>query len=116
MAQACPEAGSADAPLSRDAEPGAGLATMFQLVPSQCSMRVAGMPLLLSDSPTAQTSLLETTAAPARLLNTAPDGPGLGTTAPLVPFHCSISPPLPLSPTAPPSRVDPAATPRRCDP
>src|SRR5690348_3859922 len=115
-AQACPEGGSADAPLSWDAEPGAGLAAMFQLVPSQCSMRVAGMPLLLSDSPTAQTSLLETTAAPARLLNTAPDGPGLGTTAQLVPFHRSVSVPLPLSPTAHTSVVDTAATPRSSDP
>src|SRR5262249_54728063 len=74
------------------------------------------VPLLLSDSPTAQTSLLAMTAAPARVLNTAPGGPGLGTTAQLVPFHCSVSVPVPLSPTAHTWLVDTAATPRRSDP
>src|SRR5262249_57972698 len=110
-AQACTEAGSADAPLSWDAEPGAGLVTMVQLVPFHCSIRVAGMPLLFRDCPTAQMSLAEMTAAPDRVLNTAVGGLGLGTTAQLVPVHCSIRVPLPLSPTAHTSLADTAATP-----
>ena len=76
---------------------GAGLVTMVQLVPFHCSIRVAGMPPPFWDCPTAQMSLADTTAAPDRVLNTAVEGLGLGTTAQLAPFHCSIRVPLPLS-------------------
>src|SRR5262249_59429728 len=46
-----------------------------------------------------------------RVLNAGVEGLGLGTTAQLVPFHCSIRVPLPLSPTAHTSLADTAATP-----
>src|SRR6266571_357080 len=112
-AQAWPEAGSAAAPLRVAAEPGLGLATMLQLVPSQCSMRVEGMPLVpFWDWPTAQMSVAETAATPNRGLARVPAGLGLGTTVQLVPSHCSISVPEPLSPTAHTSLLETAVTPR----
>src|SRR5215831_1717334 len=59
---------------------------------------------------TALMSPAETTAAPVKMLNSGP-GLGLGTTAQLVPFQCSIRVPLPLSPTAHTSLLDTAAAP-----
>src|SRR5215469_1158455 len=66
-----------------------GVGTTFQLVPFHCSVRVWEPEVPICASPTAHTSLLETTATP---LNPS-DAPtlGFGATLQLVPFQCSIS-------------------------
>src|SRR5262249_50879267 len=94
-----------------DGEPGGRRVTGVRLGRFHCSIGGAGMPPLFGDGPPAQMSLAEVRAAPDRVLNTAVEGLGLGTTAQLVPFHCSIRVPLPLSPTAHTSLLDTAATP-----
>src|SRR5262249_44039588 len=77
-------------PFSPLSVPGLGLATTLQLVPFQCSASVCPVPVVLRNRPTAHTSLAETAAAAARLLNPVL-ALGLGTVLQLVPFQCSIS-------------------------
>src|SRR5947209_8700432 len=70
-------------------DPGLGLGTTCQLVPSQCSVSVCSLPLF-PRYPTAQMSVAETAATPSSSVSFNP-GLGLGTTCQLVPFQCSIS-------------------------
>src|SRR5437867_7617430 len=91
---------------------------MLHLEPFQCSMSVWRVRLLLlKESPTAQTSLVETAATLVRPL---PLGPGFGlvTMLQVEPFQCSMSirslPPLGVEfPTAQTSVVETAVTPTR---
>src|SRR5579885_3175325 len=65
------------------------LATIDQLVPSQCSMRG----LLLkpsSNQPTAQTLVAERATTPCRLADWTNGGLGLATADQVLPFQCSM--------------------------
>src|SRR5947208_2624688 len=61
-------------------------------------------------SPTAQISVAETMATPLRSLVMVLGSVGWVTTLQVLPFHCSINVPLPLSPTAQTSLVVAAVT------
>src|ERR1051326_9392174 len=71
-------------------DPTFGLGIMLHRVPSQCSMRVRCMLLLLVEVPTAQPSPVEMGVTLLRKLLFDPTF-GLGTTLQCLPFQCSIS-------------------------
>src|SRR2546426_1087138 len=83
-----------------------GWVVTLQLLPFHCSIR-----LPLPQSPTAQTSLLETAVTAFR----TPACFGALTVRQLVPFQCSMSggDPMTVNPTAQTSLVEAAATPSR---
>src|SRR5215472_7868329 len=100
------------APFSPLSVPGLGLATTLQLVPFQCSASVCPVPAALRKRPTAHTSVAETAAAAARLLNPVL-ALGLATALQLVPFQCSIRvcvAPLALGRKSPTAQTSPAET------
>src|SRR6266571_2668528 len=97
--------------------PALGLETTLHLVPFHCSISACSTPLAATNSPTAQTSVVETAATASRLSCVL--ALGLETMLQLVPSQCSIrvcASPQPVRakvPTAQTSVVETATTPRR---
>src|SRR5712691_6409537 len=96
--------------------PGLGLGIMLHVEPSQYSISVCVLPLLLVKLPTAQMLFADEAATLKRVAAPAP-GLGLDTTAHIDPFQCSMSGsvlPLPLGmywPTAQTLLAEMAVTP-----
>jgi membrane-associated phospholipid phosphatase len=74
----------------RNSAPALGLVTMLQLLPFQCSVRVWGVLAASWNWPTAHTSFADTAVTALSRLDPVPLF-GLGTTAQLLPFQCSIN-------------------------
>src|SRR6266571_1951966 len=94
--------------------PALGLETTLHLVPFHCSISACSTPLAATNSPTAQTSVVETAATASRLSCVL--ALGLETMLQLVPSQCSISvcirpPEVTNSPTAQMSLAETAVTP-----
>ena len=95
-------------------ESGFGLGTVAQLVPFQRMISVRLNGLVESPAvPTAQALVAVRDFTPLSVPVVAPDGSGLGTRLQELPFHRSISVPVPTWPTAHTLLVASPSTPNR---